>query len=29
METGFEPFSQGPVYIGYTPSGTGTMVFDT
>lgn len=29
METGYEPFAQQPVYIGYSPSGVGTMVFDT
>jgi PE family len=28
MNTGFEPFAQGPVYISYTPSGVGTTVFD-
>jgi PE family len=28
MNTGFEPFSQGPVYISYSPSGTGTTYFD-
>ncbi|MGO9157915.1 PecA family PE domain-processing aspartic protease [Mycobacterium sp.] len=28
MNTGFEPFSQGPVYISYSPNGTGTTVFD-
>ena len=28
MNTGFEPFAQGPVYISYSPSGTGTTVFD-
>jgi hypothetical protein len=28
MNTGFEPFSQGPVYIDYSPSGTGTTIFD-
>ncbi|MGA8252678.1 MAG: hypothetical protein WB989_19180, partial [Mycobacterium sp.] len=28
MNTGFEPFFQGPVYISYSPSGTGTTVFD-
>jgi hypothetical protein len=27
METGFEPFAQQPVYIGYSPSGTGVMTF--
>jgi hypothetical protein len=29
MNTGFEPFLQNPVYIGYSPSGFGTTVFDT
>jgi hypothetical protein len=29
MNTGFEPFSQGPVYISYSPSGTGTTYFDS
>ncbi len=28
MNTGFEPFSQGPVYISYSPGGSGTTVFD-
>jgi hypothetical protein len=28
LNTGFEPFSQGPVYIDYSPSGTGTIYFD-
>ena len=28
MNTGFEPFSLGPVYVSYSPSGTGTTVFD-
>jgi hypothetical protein len=28
MNTGFEPYSQGPVYIDYSPSGAGTTVFD-
>jgi hypothetical protein len=28
MNTGYQPFSQGPVYISYSPSGTGTTVFD-
>lgn len=28
MNTGFEPFSLGPVYISNSPSGTGTTVFD-
>ena len=28
MNTGFEPFLQGPVYIDYSPNGTGTTVFD-
>ena len=28
MNTGFEPFAQGPVYISYSPSGVGTTVFD-
>jgi hypothetical protein len=29
METGYEPFAQQPVYIGYSPSGVGVMTFDT
>ena len=29
METGYEPFAQQPVYIGYSPSGVGTATFDT
>jgi hypothetical protein len=28
MNTGFEPFAQGPVYISRSPSGTGTTYFD-
>ena len=28
MNTGFEPFAQGPVYTSYSPSGVGTTVFD-
>jgi hypothetical protein len=28
MNSGFEPFAQGPVYISYSPSGQGTTVFD-
>lgn len=28
MNTGFEPFRQGPVYIDYSPNGLGTTVFD-
>ena len=28
MNTGFEPYWQGPVYISYSPSGTGTTYFD-
>jgi hypothetical protein len=28
MNTGFEPFSQGPVYISYSPADTGTTFFD-
>jgi hypothetical protein len=28
MNTGFEPFVQGPVYVSYKPSGVGTTVFD-
>jgi hypothetical protein len=28
MNTGFEPYSQGPVYIDYSPSGGGTTIFD-
>jgi PE family len=28
MNTGFEPFAQGPVYISYSPTGVGTTVFD-
>jgi PE-PGRS C-terminal aspartyl peptidase-like domain/PE family/PGRS repeats len=28
MNTGFEPYSQGPVYVDYSPSGTGTTIFD-
>ncbi|CNK09387.1 PE family protein [Mycobacterium tuberculosis] len=28
MNTGFEPFWQGPVYIDYSPGGIGTTVFD-
>ena len=28
MNTGFEPFSQGPVYISNSPSDSGTTVFD-
>lgn len=27
METGYVPFQQQPVYIGYGPSGVGTMTF--
>ncbi len=27
MNTGFEPFSQYPVYISYSPSGVGTTIF--
>ena len=27
METGYEPFAQQPVYIGYSPSGVGTQTF--
>src|SRR5271166_71490 len=29
MNTGYQPFLQNPVYIGYSPSGFGTTVFDT
>jgi hypothetical protein len=29
METGYEPFAQQPVYIGYSPSGVGTITFGT
>ncbi|MGO9353779.1 MAG: hypothetical protein ACLP3C_24210 [Mycobacterium sp.] len=29
METGYEPFAQQPVYIGYGPSGVGMMTFDS
>ena len=29
METGYVPFPQQPAYIGYGPSGVGTMTFDT
>ena len=29
METGYVPFAQQPVYIGYDPSGVGTITFDT
>lgn len=29
METGYEPLAQQPVYIGYGPSGVGTMTFDS
>jgi len=29
METGYEPFAQQPVYIGYSPSGVGMTTFDT
>jgi hypothetical protein len=29
METGYVPFQQQPVYIGYGPSGVGTMTIDT
>ncbi len=29
METGYEPFAQQPIYIGYSPSGFGTMSFDS
>ena len=28
MNTGFEPFAQGPVYISRSPSGVGTTFFD-
>ena len=28
MNTGFEPFTQGPVYISRSPSGIGTTYFD-
>ena len=28
LNTGFEPFSQFPVYISYSPSGTGTTTID-
>ena len=28
MNTGFEPFTQGPVYISRSPSGQGTTYFD-
>jgi hypothetical protein len=28
MNTGFEPYSQGPVYVDYSRSGAGTTVFD-
>jgi hypothetical protein len=28
MNTGFEPFAQGPVYISYSPNGVGTTYFD-
>jgi hypothetical protein len=29
METGYEPFAQQPVYIGYSPNGVGTTTFNT
>src|SRR5262249_39850661 len=29
FNTGFEPFSQMPVYISYSPSGVGTTTFDS
>ncbi|WP_197518027.1 PecA family PE domain-processing aspartic protease, partial [Mycobacterium sp. E796] len=29
FNTGGYPFTQGPIYLSYSPSGTGTMVFDT
>src|SRR5262249_93216 len=29
METGYVPFQQQPVYIGYSPSGDGTITFGT
>ncbi len=28
LNTGYEPFAQQPVYIGYSPAGTGTTTFD-
>ncbi len=28
MNSGYAPFAQGPVYIGYSPSGVGTTTFD-
>jgi hypothetical protein len=28
MDSGIEPFLQGPVYMSYLPSGTGTTIFD-
>ena len=28
MNTGFEPFAQGPVYISRSPSSVGTTYFD-
>lgn len=28
-EIGYVPFQQQPVYIGYGPSGVGTVTFDT
>ena len=28
MSTGYLPFSRGPVYVGYSPSGFGTTIFD-
>ena len=28
MNTGYQPFLNGPVYISYSPNGTGTTVFD-
>ena len=28
MNTGFEPFALGPVYISNSPGGTGTTFFD-
>ncbi len=28
MNSGYTPFAQGPVYLGYSPSGVGTITFD-
>ena len=29
MDTGYVPFSQAPIFVDYSPSGTGTTVFDS